>query len=196
MPDYPARAKWITEDEKSYIEARIAVRGGGYTKAHAGRKEVLYTVFHPRMIAHYFAYLYRPHPPPHPHPPLTHRLHRCDMIPLGSMTFFAPTIVNGLGYSSLRANLMTVPPWIFGYLICLLLAWSADRHNARGFHVAASSLVGATGWLVQACLPANAYHARYAMLFFCAAGAFPSANPLSGWVTCMPTPSIASNSLA
>jgi hypothetical protein len=125
------------------------------------------------------------------------------------MTFFAPTIVNGLGpsasprcpipisafpnptnpshhlgYDSLQANLMTVPPWIFGYCICLLLAWSADTHNARGWHVAASSIVGGIGWLVQAVLPADAYKARYAMLFLCASGAFPSANPLSGWVTC------------
>ena len=79
---------------------------------------------------------------------------------------------------------MTVPPWIFGYLVCLSLAYSADKFNARGFHVAASSTIGFIGWLVQAVLPPDAYHARYAMSFFCASGAFPSANPLSGWVTC------------
>ncbi|KAK3710789.1 hypothetical protein LTR37_010013, partial [Vermiconidia calcicola] len=146
VPDYPARAKWLSEDDKQYISDRIQVRGGGYTKAHASKKEIMTTVFHPRMVAHYFAYL-------------------CDMIPLGSMTFFAPTIVNGLGYDSLQANLMTVPPWIFGYCICLLLAYSADKNNARGFHVAASSTVGFIGWLVQAVLPADAYGARYAMLF-------------------------------
>lgn len=59
-------AKWLDQDDKQYIEERIKVRGGGYTKAHATKKEVLTTMFHPRMVAHYFAYL-------------------CDMIPLGSM---------------------------------------------------------------------------------------------------------------
>ena len=118
----------------------------------------------PRMLAHYAAYLF------------------C-MVPLGSMTFFAPTIVNGLGYDSLKANLMTVPPWIFGYCVCLFLAWSADTHNARGWHVAASSTIGFIGWLVQAVLPPGYYNVRYGMLFLCASGAFPSANPLSGWVT-------------
>ena len=101
----------------------------------------------------------------------------------------------GLGYDSLQANLMTVPPWIFGYCVCLFLAWSADTYNARGWHVAASSTVGFIGWLVQAVLPADAYKVRYAMLFFCAAGAFPSANPLSGWVTSN-VPSIATMFLA
>lgn len=117
------------------------------------------------------------------------------MIPLGSMTFFAPTIVNGLGYDSLQANLMTVPPWIFGYCVCLFLAWSADTHNSRGFHVAASSTLGFVGWLVQAVAPADAYKLRYGMLFLCAAGAFPSANPLSAWVTCN-VPSIATMFIA
>jgi len=58
VPDYPARAKWLSEDDKQYISDRIAVRGGGYTKEHASRKEILTTLFHPRMVAHYFAYLY------------------------------------------------------------------------------------------------------------------------------------------
>ncbi|KAI7318591.1 putative MFS transporter [Hortaea werneckii] len=176
VPDYPARARWLSEDDKRYMEDRIKVHGGGYTKAHASRHEVLTTCFHPRMMAHFFAYL-------------------CDMIPLGSMTFFAPTIVNGLGYDSLQANLMTVPPWIFGYVVCLFLAWSADTRNARGFHVAASSVVGFIGWLVQAVAPADAYKLRYGMLFLCAAGAFPSANPLSAWVTCN-VPSIATMFIA
>lgn len=90
---------------------------------------------------------------------------------------------------------MTVPPWMFGYCVCLFLAWSADTHNARGWHVTASSLVGAIGWLVCATVPADAFKVRYAMLFFCAAGAFPSANPLSGWVTCN-VPSLATMFMA
>ena len=51
-------AKWLDEDDKKYIEDRIKVRGGGYTSAHATKKEILTTMFHPRMVAHYFAYLY------------------------------------------------------------------------------------------------------------------------------------------
>jgi hypothetical protein len=46
------------------------------------------TLFSPRMLAHYLAYI-------------------CNCVPLGSLTFFTPTIVNGLGFSSIRAQLMT-----------------------------------------------------------------------------------------
>lgn len=88
LPDYPSSAKWLTDDDKKFIEARIKVKGGGYTNERSTRREVLETCFSPRMMAHYLAYI-------------------CDCVPLGSLTFFTPTIVNGLGYSSIRAQLMT-----------------------------------------------------------------------------------------
>ena len=57
LPDYPSRAKWLTDDDKKFIEARIRIKGGGYTKEHATRKEILETAFSPRMLGHYLAYV-------------------------------------------------------------------------------------------------------------------------------------------
>ncbi|KJX98790.1 hypothetical protein TI39_contig391g00010 [Zymoseptoria brevis] len=165
LPDYPARAKFLNDDDKKYIQDRIAVKGGGYTQKHASRQEVLATAFSPRMMTHYVAYL-------------------TDCVPLGSLTFFSPTIVSGLGYTSIRAQLMTVPPWIVGYCVCLALGWSADRFNMRGWHITLASTIGGIGWLTAGLLPADAYLARYGCLMLCACGAFPSSGPLSAWVTC------------
>ncbi|EOD51663.1 putative mfs transporter protein [Neofusicoccum parvum] len=165
LPDYPARARWLSAEDKAFVEARIALKGGGYTDAKATRREIRETSCSPRMLAHYFAYL-------------------CNSVPLGSLTFFSPTIVAGLGYTSIRAQLMTVPPWLVGYAACLLLGWSADRLNARGPFIALSSAVGGAGWLAAGLLPADAYAKRYGCLMLCACGAFPSSGPLSAWVTC------------
>lgn len=165
LPDYPARAKFLSEDDKKYVQARIAVKGGGYTNERSTRKEILATAFSPRMLAHYLAYA-------------------CDCVPLGSLTFFTPQIVAGLGYTSITAQLMTVPPWVVGYFFCLFLGWSADRFNARGWHIMGSSILGGIGWLTAGLLPADAYTARYGCLILCACGAFPSTGPLSAWVTC------------
>jgi len=176
LPDYPSRAMFLTEDDKKFIEARIQVKGGGYTNEHATRKEVMETVFSPRMVSHYLAYIF-------------------NCVPLGSLTFFSPQIVNGLGFSSIEAQLMTVPPWVCGYFVCLFLGWSADHFNARGWHVTASSTIGGIGWLTAGLLPADAYTARYGCLFLCACGAFPSSGPLSAWVTCN-VPSIVTMGIA
>lgn len=165
LPDWPAKARFLNEDDKKFMVDRVAVKGGGYTGRHSTREEILATVASPRMLAHYLAYF-------------------CDCIPLGSLTFFTPTIVAGLGYDSIFAQLMTVPPWVVGYFVSLFLGWSADRFNARGYHVFVANTIGGIGWLSAGLLPAKSYTARYGMLFLCACGAFPSSGPLSAWVTC------------
>ncbi|EKG20901.1 Major facilitator superfamily [Macrophomina phaseolina MS6] len=165
LPDYPSHARFLSASDKQFVLARINRQGGGYTDAKATRQEISETCLSPRMLAHYFAYL-------------------CDCVPLGSLAFFTPTIVSGLGFTSIRAQLMTVPPRLVGYVICLLLGWSADRHNARRWHIALSSTVGGVGWLTAGLLPADTYAKRYGCLMLCACGAFPSSGPLSAWVTC------------
>jgi MFS family permease len=176
LPDYPSRAKFLSEDDKKFVEDRIKIKGGGYTNAHATKKEIMETAFSPRMLAHYLAYT-------------------TDCVPLGSLTFFTPTIVSGLGYMSIRAQLMTVPPWIVGYCFCLFLGYSADRFNARGWHIMVSSVLGGAGWLTAGLLPPDAYISRYGCLMLCACGAFPSSGPLSAWVTCN-VPSIVTMGIA
>ena len=193
LPDYPSRAKFLSDEDKKFVEDRIKVKGGGYTNAHATRKEILETAFSPRMLAHYLAYVCSLCRFQYEH--LANVNQACDCVPLGSLTFFTPTIVSGLGYTSIRAQLMTVPPWIVGYCFCLFLGWSADHHNARGWHITASSIIGGVGWLTAGLLPPDAYVARYGCLMLCACGAFPSSGPLSAWVTCN-VPSIVTMAIA
>lgn len=57
LPDYPSRAKWLTEDEKKICEQRLQEQGAGFTKAHATRREIMETCFSTRMLLHYFAYV-------------------------------------------------------------------------------------------------------------------------------------------
>jgi MFS family permease len=57
LPDYPARAKWLNEDDKRFAEDRLRERGGGYNRDHATRKELIETFCNPRMLAHYLAYV-------------------------------------------------------------------------------------------------------------------------------------------
>ncbi|KAI1770044.1 MFS transporter [Hypoxylon cercidicola] len=170
LPDYPARAKFLSPDEKSFAEDRLKERGGGYNRDHATRKEILETFFGPRMLAHYCAYI-------------------ANVVTQGSFTFFAPTIVTGLGYSSIQAQLLTVPPWVVGFVVALILSYSADYFNARGLHITIISIVGGLGWLTAGLLPSTSYVQRYGCLCMAAAGAFPAAPSMTNWVTCN-TPSL------
>lgn len=56
LPDYPARAGFLSTEEKQLAVDRLKERGGGYQTDHATRKEIVQTFFAPRMLAHYAAY--------------------------------------------------------------------------------------------------------------------------------------------
>lgn len=165
LPDYPARAKWLSADDKKFAEDRLKTHGGGRNQDHATKRELLETFLNPRMLVHYLAYI-------------------ADVVPQGSFTFFAPTIVTGLGYKSIQAQLLTVPPWVIGFFVAITLSYSADRFNARGWHIAIASCTGGAGWLAAGLLPADAYVSRYGCLCLAATGAFPCAPSMTNWVTC------------
>jgi hypothetical protein len=97
--------------------------------------------------------------------------------------------VKGLGYTSIHAQLLTVPPWCIGFVVAITLSYSADHFNARGLHISIASLVGAVGWLAAGLLPHDSYTARYGCLCLAACGAFPVAPSMTNWVACN-TPSL------
>ncbi|GLA67594.1 hypothetical protein AtubIFM54640_011262 [Aspergillus tubingensis] len=165
LPNYPSTAKWLNLSEQRFAAERLEEDGGVPTRVRSSRQEILETICSPRMVLHYIAYL-------------------TNNITWSSLAYFSPTIVRGLGYSSVTAQLMTVPPWAVGYIISMLLADSPDRFNARGLHVALAGLLAGTGFLAARLLPVTAYLARYGCLIVASCGVLPSAAPLTAWVTC------------
>ncbi|KAL4918633.1 major facilitator superfamily domain-containing protein [Aspergillus aurantiobrunneus] len=164
LPDYPETASWLSPEEKELAARRLEVEGSqGGAKAMSWKdaKEVLLDW---RLYAHYLVYF-------------------GISAPFSSLSLFAPEITSGLGYSSLRAQLMTVPPWAVAYVVTTAVAWSADHFNSRGLHSAVLSFIGAMGFLASAVLPADAYLDRYGCLIVATSGAFACIPPLLGWLS-------------
>ncbi|KAL3462124.1 major facilitator superfamily domain-containing protein [Aspergillus heterothallicus] len=164
LPDYPESAKWLTAEEKELATRRLKVEGSkGDAKAMswADAKSVL-TEW--RLYVHYAIYF-------------------GISTPFSSLSLFTPSITAGLGYESLKAQLMTVPPYAVAYVVTIVVAWSADHFNARGLHSAIFSFIGAMGFLASAVLPADAYLQRYGCLIVASSGAFSCIPPLLGWLS-------------
>ncbi|CCO37818.1 putative transporter C1002,16c [Rhizoctonia solani AG-1 IB] len=104
-------------------------------------------------------------------------------VPFSSLSLFSPTIVAGLGYKDLDAQLFTVPPYACAYFVTLSLAWFADRRNQRSLVAAGSMLVGACAFLAQGLLPENAFKVRFGLLCVAASASFGSIPPLFGWLS-------------
>ncbi|KAJ7653756.1 major facilitator superfamily domain-containing protein [Mycena rosella] len=164
LPDYPETAHWLTDDEKKLAERRLKGHGSlGSSKAMTWA-DAKATLTDWRLYAHYAIYF-------------------GISTPFSSLSLFTPSITAGLGFKSLKANLMTVPPYAAAYVTTILVSWSADHFNARAFHSAIFSLVGAAGFIASALLPADAYLPRYGCLIVASAGSFSCIPPLLGWLS-------------
>ncbi|KAJ5292106.1 hypothetical protein N7478_001357 [Penicillium angulare] len=172
MPNFPDTAKWLSEEEKDFAQRRLGEQSVSFTSEPASRREIIETCVGPRMLGHYCAYL-------------------SNAIVINSLVYFCPTIVAGLGYTSIEAQLMTVPPWALGYILCLCLAWTADHFNQRSLIVTVASIGSGAAFLATTLLPVTAYRKKYACLIISCCGVFSNIAPLTSWVICnMPSPRV------
>ncbi|KAI5799925.1 putative MFS transporter [Geopyxis carbonaria] len=164
LPDFPETATWLTAAERTLAARRLEHNGSRGSAAPMTWVEARATLTDLRLYAHYLIYF-------------------AMSVSFSSLSLFTPSITNGLGYSSITAQLMTVPPWACAYIVTLITALTSDRYSARAAHSACAMVVGAIGFLVSAVLPVHAYAGRYAALIVACAGSFASIPPLLGWLT-------------
>ncbi|KAH8891607.1 MFS transporter [Thozetella sp. PMI_491] len=117
----------------------------------------------PRMYAHYLAYF---------------GIGSC----VASLSLFSPTIVAGMGYKDLEAQLYTVPPYAVAYVVTLGAAWLSDRYQTRGLIAGISFTIGLIAFIVSATISGNVYVTRYVMLILATTGVFGGLPSLCAWV--------------
>lgn len=69
-------------------------------------------------------------------------------IGVSSLSLFAPTIVQDLGYSGLDAQLFTIPPYACAYVFTLVLALLSDRYACRGPIIAGCFVFGGVAFTI------------------------------------------------
>ena len=74
-------------------------------------------------------------------------LHFCSVTPVYALSCFLPTIIHSMNFNPSTSQLLSVPPHIVSCITCLIVSWTADRWNERGFHILIFSFVGAIGYL-------------------------------------------------
>jgi MFS family permease len=150
LPDYPTTTRWLSKEEIRIAETRLVLDGhepaqgkAEFTFRHVGMALKDWRVY-------FFVFLFM--------------LDVCA----GTISYFIPTIVANLGYSSAQAQLMTAPPYVFAAILALFNGWHADRTQERGYHVATPMLMAMVGFIISAATMNLA--ARYFALFLCAGG--------------------------
>ena len=70
------------------------------------------------------------------------------MLPFYSLALFTPTIITELGYTNADANLMSVPPYVLGFITTLFVAYASDRLVKRGIFIVGGMLVVVVGYII------------------------------------------------
>lgn len=52
-------------------------------------------------------------------------------VPTYSLSYTLPTMVKNLGYTAIRAQALTTPPWIFATIVCVSVGVISDKYQRR-----------------------------------------------------------------
>ena len=130
MTDRPQVARWLTQDEKKWLQTTLdeekeKIEG-------AGRLTLLRALYDPRVVALSIMYF-------------------LSVTANYGIVFFMPQIIKGIGLSDMMTGFVSSLPYIIGTVGLILWGWSSDRNAERRWHlIVASTLAGAglvfAGW--------------------------------------------------
>ena len=158
--NYPATVKFLTPQEREYVLARLkndsdATRDEKFT--WTGVRQALKD---PKIYLYGICY---------------HTM----SLPGYTLTLFLPTIINGLGYSSTQAQLLSIPPNFIAFVTTMSVAVLAERTKRRAPFIICSSAVAIVGYIML--LTSRWPGMSYAGTIVAAAGIFPAAAIVLSW---------------
>lgn len=106
----------------------------------------------------------------------------CDM-PLYAFSLFLPTIISNLGLaggSTIKSQLLTVPPYAAAALLTVVVGFVADRTQRRGLCNILVSLVGIVGFIML--LATDVAAVQYVGVFLAALGIYPCISNTITWM--------------
>jgi len=154
LPSFPFTATFLTPREKSIAQARVdrdhRPSSHGGMNGWEGLKAVMVDINAWLLMVVYVGF----------------------NIGTATSTYFLPTIINGLGFSALNSQGLTVAPYAFGYLFTIVQAIHSDHTRERGWHVMFSAAVSCIGYIILAICSQSSVGASYFALFFVIGGNF------------------------
>ncbi|KAJ5387966.1 hypothetical protein N7509_010507 [Penicillium cosmopolitanum] len=106
-------------------------------------------------------------------------------VPTYSLSYTLPTMVANLGYSSVKAQALTTPPYIFATCVCVAVGYISDRKSRRYQCIMGAYTLGLIGiiilWITvhYSSLPGVSYFA----IFLAAAGYSAQAPIVGAWTS-------------
>lgn len=153
--DHPAQAKWISEEERNFLEQRLRQEaeelepGSNIPLLHRLSESSIFV-----MVALYF-------------------LHNCAAY--GCMTFFTNGL-KGQGFSPVQYGILFAVPYALTAVIMVVNSWHSDKTHERRMHVAAVYVLSGTS-LILSVLLSRHFWVSYAFLCLAIPGPYAALAP-------------------
>ncbi len=124
LTDRPAQATWLSEDERTWLQARLDAEHEH--KQAAEHMSIGRSLSDPRVLACAFVYF-------------------CLNAASYGVAFFLPTIVKEFGVTHFQTGLLAALPFVFGAIGMVLLGRNSDKTLKRREHVCFAMILAAVG---------------------------------------------------
>ncbi|CEI88835.1 hypothetical protein RMCBS344292_03212 [Rhizopus microsporus] len=162
LPDMPENAgRWLTKEEKEVAVQRT--KNSGNTDHHGFDKH--------QFIAALIDYKIW----------LAVIIYIGLNIALASFAIFLPTIIRDMGFSSLSAQLLSIPPYVAASILVFIVSWNSDRTLQRGYHIIGVCFLGILGYIFL--LASLNVGLRYTGAILVACGIYPIIPLTLSWVS-------------
>ncbi|KAH9941927.1 MFS general substrate transporter [Amylocystis lapponica] len=162
LSDFPEEANWLTAEEKEFVKARLQEDVG-----RSGRhdpltpRRILQVLGDYKVIVGGFMNLGL-------------------LVPSYSYAYFAPTIIQGFGHSSIRSQLLSVPPWACAFVVANFFAAMSDFFRHRFLFVVIPLALALAGFVILLVVHDNT-KLQYAALYMAAMGMFTAMPVVNCW---------------
>nr|VWO95915.1 Transcriptional repressor rco-1 [Ganoderma boninense] len=159
MYDYPENATFLTDAERTWLLETLKLDSAAGSKKFK-RKFIVQAIRDPK--SYLFASLFF-----------------LSAIPGVSFSTFLPTIINGMGFSSTTAQILTVPPNMAGFICTLCISYLSDKKHFRGPFILAWCPVAILGYALLIATKTSA--AQYVGSVLVMAGVLPCVATQLSW---------------
>lgn len=158
ISDFPEETKWLSDDEKAFVKARLAEDiGDSQLDAHPTWRDVLGVLKDFKIILGGLASFGL-------------------VVPGYGYAYFAPAIIRSLGYSPVMTQLYSVPPWVVSFALSMTVAAASDYYKRKYIFILPLLLISVVGMIILLSVH-NSVNVRYGALFLTIMGGF-SAVPI------------------
>ncbi|KAK0445882.1 major facilitator superfamily domain-containing protein [Armillaria borealis] len=156
MPRDAMAARFLRPAEREYVTSQVAESGGERFEWREVRKALVAPHVWIISVVFFFA-----------------------GAVLFGLAFFTPSIVQSLGYTAARSQLMSVPPFATAFALSVVTAYLCDRFPVRGLVCIVTSIITLIGFIIF--LTSSSAHTRYGSLFLSIPGVYAATPALASW---------------